>query len=179
MRRFIKEVQPPFLSYDHYPIVAKGKEGRDSPSLRPFFYDNIEQCHRIAQENNLDLWAFCMTTPHYWPARGTGYPPPTEGHLRLQIYTDLAYGARALQYFTYWTPAKGTDPGIEYYSGPIDTDGKRTPTFDLLKKINQLGTTVILATHDRDIVNAVEKRVITLDRGRVIRDEEGGRYILV
>ncbi len=50
---------------------------------------------------------------------------------------------------------------------------------DLLKKINQLGTTVILATHDRDIVNAVEKRVITLDRGRVIRDEEGGRYILV
>jgi len=50
---------------------------------------------------------------------------------------------------------------------------------DLLKKINQLGTTVILATHDKDIINSVEKRVVTLDRGRVIRDEEKGKYILV
>jgi cell division transport system ATP-binding protein len=50
---------------------------------------------------------------------------------------------------------------------------------DLLKKINQLGTTMILATHDKDIVNAVDKRVVTLDHGRVIRDEENGKYILV
>jgi cell division transport system ATP-binding protein len=50
---------------------------------------------------------------------------------------------------------------------------------DLLKKINHLGTTVILATHDKDTVNAIEKRVLTLDRGRVIRDEENGKYILV
>lgn len=50
---------------------------------------------------------------------------------------------------------------------------------DLLKKINQLGTTTILATHDRDIINSLGKRVITLDRGRVIRDEEKGKYILV
>src|SRR6185295_14883760 len=47
---------------------------------------------------------------------------------------------------------------------------------DLLKKINQLGTTVILATHDKDIINSVEKRVVTLDRGLVIRDEENGKY---
>ncbi|MDO8664371.1 MAG: cell division ATP-binding protein FtsE [Candidatus Liptonbacteria bacterium] len=49
----------------------------------------------------------------------------------------------------------------------------------LLKKINELGTTLILATHDKDIVNELEKRVITLDRGRVVRDEEKGKYILV
>jgi len=50
---------------------------------------------------------------------------------------------------------------------------------DLLKKINQLGTTVILATHDKEIINSIGKRVLTLDRGRVIRDEENGKYILV
>lgn len=50
---------------------------------------------------------------------------------------------------------------------------------NLLQKINQLGTTVILATHEKDIVNALDKRVITLDRGKVIRDEERGKYILV
>jgi cell division transport system ATP-binding protein len=49
----------------------------------------------------------------------------------------------------------------------------------LLQKINQLGTTIILATHDKDVINSLGKRVITLDHGRVIRDEENGRYILV
>lgn len=48
----------------------------------------------------------------------------------------------------------------------------------LLKKINELGTTLILATHDKDIVNQLEKRVITMDKGKIIRDEEKGRYIL-
>jgi len=49
----------------------------------------------------------------------------------------------------------------------------------LLEKINQLGTTVLLATHDKEIINLLERRVITLDNGRVIRDEEKGKYILV
>jgi len=48
----------------------------------------------------------------------------------------------------------------------------------LLLKINELGTTVILATHDRDVINNIERRVITLEKGRLIRDEEKGRYIL-
>lgn len=55
-------------------------------------------------------------------------------------------------------------------------------TFDIIKlldKINQLGTTVILATHDKDIVNSLNKRVVTLDKGRIIRDEERGKFILV
>lgn len=50
---------------------------------------------------------------------------------------------------------------------------------NLLQKINQLGTTLILATHDKEIINALEKRVLTLDHGRLIRDEERGKYILV
>ncbi|MFA5925420.1 MAG: cell division ATP-binding protein FtsE [Parcubacteria group bacterium] len=48
----------------------------------------------------------------------------------------------------------------------------------LLLKINKLGTTVILATHDKDIVNNVKRRVITLDQGRVIRDHSKGRYAI-
>jgi cell division transport system ATP-binding protein len=49
----------------------------------------------------------------------------------------------------------------------------------LLEKINQLGTTVLLATHDREVINNLEKRVITLDRGHVVRDEKKGKYMLV
>ena len=50
---------------------------------------------------------------------------------------------------------------------------------NLLQKINQLGTTLILATHDKEIINSIEHRVLTLDHGRLIRDEEKGKYILV
>ncbi|MDP3982088.1 MAG: cell division ATP-binding protein FtsE [bacterium] len=48
----------------------------------------------------------------------------------------------------------------------------------LLGKVNKLGTTVILATHNKEIINRLGRRVITLENGRVIRDEERGRFII-
>lgn len=48
----------------------------------------------------------------------------------------------------------------------------------LLLKIHELGTTVILATHNKEIINFLQKRVITLEKGRIVRDEEKGRFIL-
>jgi len=48
----------------------------------------------------------------------------------------------------------------------------------LLLKINKLGTTVLLATHNKDIVNRLKKRVITLDQGKIIRDHSKGRYAI-
>lgn len=48
----------------------------------------------------------------------------------------------------------------------------------LLIKINELGTTVILATHNREIVNSLNKRVITIDKGRIVRDQEHGKYMI-
>lgn len=47
---------------------------------------------------------------------------------------------------------------------------------ELLLKINRYGTTVILATHNRDIVNALQRRVVTLRNGRIVTDEERGEY---
>lgn len=49
---------------------------------------------------------------------------------------------------------------------------------NLLTQINELGTTVILATHDKEVVNQLGKRVIVLENGRIVRDEENGRYTL-
>jgi cell division transport system ATP-binding protein len=45
-----------------------------------------------------------------------------------------------------------------------------------LEVINELGTTIIVVTHDRDIVNKMKKRVIKLDHGRVVTDSEKGTY---
>ena len=47
----------------------------------------------------------------------------------------------------------------------------------LLLKINELGTTVILATHDKEIIDALDRRGIELEKGRGVRDEERGKYI--
>jgi len=48
----------------------------------------------------------------------------------------------------------------------------------LLRKIHQMGTTVILATHDKETIDGLRERVVTLEEGRVIRDEKEGRFIL-
>lgn len=48
----------------------------------------------------------------------------------------------------------------------------------LLEKINKSGKTVILSTHDREIINKLGKRVITIENGRIIRDDQKGRFII-
>lgn len=48
----------------------------------------------------------------------------------------------------------------------------------ILKKINDLGTTVILTTHNKGVVDSVGRRVVTMDQGRVVRDDSMGKYSL-
>jgi cell division transport system ATP-binding protein len=49
---------------------------------------------------------------------------------------------------------------------------------EILKKINELGTTVLITTHNKGVVDAMGKRVITMERGRIARDDAQGHYIL-
>lgn len=48
----------------------------------------------------------------------------------------------------------------------------------ILKKINDLGTTVIMTTHNKGVIDALGRRVITMDEGRIVRDDAQGKYIL-
>lgn len=49
---------------------------------------------------------------------------------------------------------------------------------EILKKINEFGTTVVLVTHNREVVNQLRRRVITLADGTIINDESEGKYLL-
>ena len=62
-------------------------------------------------------------------------------------------------------------------SGNLDAINTRE-IIDLLVKINSFGTTVLLVTHDREVVNSLEKRVVTLEDGRIVSDVKKGRYVL-
>lgn len=48
----------------------------------------------------------------------------------------------------------------------------------ILKKINDLGTTVMLTTHNPGVIDSLERRVITMDNGRIVRDDQQGKYSL-
>ncbi|MDO8471138.1 MAG: cell division ATP-binding protein FtsE [bacterium] len=54
-------------------------------------------------------------------------------------------------------------------------------TYDIvqiLKKINDLGTTVILATHNKGIIDLLKRRVVAIERGKVVRDDRTGKYFV-
>jgi cell division transport system ATP-binding protein len=54
-------------------------------------------------------------------------------------------------------------------------------TYDIvqiLKKINDLGTTIILTTHNKGVIDSLEKRVITMDGGKIVRDDKSGKYFI-
>ena len=63
-------------------------------------------------------------------------------------------------------PTGNLDPGNTY------------DVVQILKKINDLGTTVILTTHNKGIIDSLGRRVVALDKGRVVRDDKSGRYII-
>lgn len=62
-------------------------------------------------------------------------------------------------------------------TGNLDTINTHE-IMELLRKINEFGTTVVLVTHNREVVNGLKKRVITLDGGKIISDVEEGKYKL-
>jgi cell division transport system ATP-binding protein len=54
-------------------------------------------------------------------------------------------------------------------------------TYDIvqiLKKINDLGTTVLLTTHNKGVIDSLQHRVVTLENGRIVRDDRHGKYSL-
>ncbi|MFA6463460.1 MAG: cell division ATP-binding protein FtsE [Candidatus Paceibacterota bacterium] len=62
-------------------------------------------------------------------------------------------------------------------TGNLDPVASRE-IIDILKKINDLGTVVILATHNKEIVDLLGKRVITMEKGKIIRDNKKGKFVM-
>jgi hypothetical protein len=121
VRRYMLEFRPEVLSYDHYSIL-------EGDRLRGSYFQNLEWIRQASLEFGTPFWAFALTCPH------KPYPMPTLGHIRFQAWSNFAYGAKGLQYFTYWTPQPGT---WDFHDAPIKLDGTRSPTWEMLKAFNQ------------------------------------------
>lgn len=125
LRQFSEKVALPQISFDHYPI----KMFDDTLWVCPQFYSNLEMVSAEAKRTGKPFWAFALSTTHW------DYPMPNIGHLRFQVYADLAYGAQLLQYFTYWNPGAG-DP-FHYHDAPINLEGRRSPAYELVREMNK------------------------------------------
>jgi hypothetical protein len=92
--KFVEIVKPPFISYDHYALMDDG-------ALRDGYFQNLEAVRRIALSNNLPFWNIVLSNAHFH------YAEPSDGGMRFQAYTTLAYGAKGISYFTYLAPDVG------------------------------------------------------------------------
>ncbi|MBX3178937.1 MAG: beta-galactosidase [Candidatus Hydrogenedentes bacterium] len=121
VRLFIETVRPEVLSMDNYPLFHPGRDTRER------YRENLEIFREQSQAAGIPFWNFFNTMP-YGP-----HTDPTEGQLRWQIYTSLAYGARGVLYFCYYTPAGGEFPKG---GAIIQRDGRRTRHYYEAQRIN-------------------------------------------
>lgn len=121
VRKFIEIVQPEVLSMDHYPQFHPGRDGRTG------YCENLAIFREHSMKAGIPFWNFFNIMP-YGP-----HTDPTEGQVRWQIYTSLAYGAKGVMYFCYFTPQ-----GAEFPKGGaiIHVDGRKSRHYGEAQRIN-------------------------------------------
>ena len=126
IRKAASMIAPEMLSYDQYGIYVD-KKTREF-KLRPTYYRNLETFAFESRRLNRPFWAFALATAH------ASYPIPDLAQLRFQMYSNLAYGAQGLQYFTYWNPGP-EEPG-GYHEAPINTNNLRSVAYEPIRELN-------------------------------------------
>ena len=122
-----------------------------------------------AQKAGKPFWAFALTTNY----DNDKITPPTLAALRLQVYSNLAYGAQGIEYFTYWAATSANAPSPEDQRGaPISATGKRTVVYDRVKQMSEeikklsgvfVGSTVVWVRHmGKDMIPAGTIRLTSL-----------------
>ncbi|WP_368498226.1 hypothetical protein [Herbiconiux sp. A18JL235] len=127
---------PDVLVFDHYPFV--------NAEIRGDFYSNLEIIRRQASEGDVPFWSFLQSF-------GTeeGWRIPSEGDMALQFYANLAYGAKGLIYFTYYTP-----PDLSWNENFLDGLIRRDGTENVTYASGQANNSVASAW--ADVLNTAE-----------------------
>ena len=140
MERMLREFKPRLISADFYPCrladVTRAVPYRDIGNevyVCPTWYRQLEYLSGLARREHLPLALFACDVAHN--VIDYVYPVPTVATLRLQMYSNLAYGARMLQYFTYWNPSSKTP--LKFHESIIREDGTRSPVYDRVRQVNR------------------------------------------
>lgn len=141
--KFMLEVKPDVLSMDHYPLMRPGADGRAA------YLENLATMRTHSLRAAIPFWNFFYSMPF------NDRLDPTEAQIRWQIFASLAYGAKGVLYFCYWTPGKGAAGAGEFPKGGaiITAEGLKTRHYDEARRINaelkNLGPTLMNLTSVR------------------------------
>ena len=170
---YASEINTQFYSFDQYPVT----EDEGKISVRPTWYRNLEEFSTMARRHGKPFWAFALAKSHHLgpPSPPAFYPVPTLGHLRLQVFSDLLYGAQVIQYFT--------------FAGIYDSKaGRKTPVFDIFRQVNSeikayspvfLGCTVKDVWHTGDSIPSHTRRLKDMPHEKVKTLEMSGEGAVV
>ena len=115
LRRYIAEVRPSLISYDHYHFFKRSDGDQ--------YFLNLELIRKAARENNLPFMNIIQASSFEKSWRLVN-----ADELRWLVYTTLAYGGRGISYFLYWGP--------KAYGG-LYQDGVKTPLNDAVSVLNK------------------------------------------
>ncbi len=183
IRAYLETVKPQFITYDHYSLSAGNQAyGRDA-------YANLEIVRREALAHGVD-WGVILQLVAFGGMRS-----PNEAELRWQASSALAYGARAIGWFTYLTEVEYG--GMNWRDAVIDHDGYRTRHYTMLRRVNrelqQLGRTLVGLTStgvyhteplpERTLPLSEAQWVLAVEGGAAVigelADPQGSHYIMV
>jgi hypothetical protein len=154
--RYMRTVQPPLLCFDHYPLLSGGGITGD------YFY-NWATIRKVSLQFGVPSWVFIQSVDF-----DSAYPgfqdrrSPNEAEIRWQVNVSLAYGAKGIQYFTYWTPDSQPGDPLRFRQALIASGGTQTALYDHAKKVNAylevMGKALLPLVSD-SVVHAREKRL--------------------
>lgn len=126
VQEYINQIPVGFISFDFYPVFKDHVDDR--------WYKNLEIIAKKARESGKPFWAFVLTTNY----DNDHVTPQTIAAMRLQAFTNLAYGAQGIQYFTYWS-ATATDnaPREDQRGAPLNIKGKRNITYNRVRQLSR------------------------------------------
>ncbi len=200
----LETVPTKMLSFDEYPILAWEKNSsRQAPfrnvsnlTLREDWYEALEIFADFSRKKGLPFWGFALSTA--FKTGSTVYPVPLLAHVRLQHYSNLAYGAQGLQYWAYWPPIPPTD--MNMHTGVVGTNGCHTAVTDNIRRFNEefrarsfvfngaklsgvwhTGSTIPKCTHRLEKLPQGVTLLETPDGGAVVSVlvNRGSRYLVV
>ena len=159
---FATEVPSQLLSFDFYPILTEG--------IHESWYAGLEVFSAEAKKLSKPFWAFGLASSY-----NELHPIPTLPALRLQLYSDLAYGAQGLEFWAYWM-----SQGLR--CAPIGLDGKRTMVYDRIKTVNNeiqnlsgvfVGAKVVSVKHTGVVIPKGTSQLTSLPSAIKVFETEG------
>jgi hypothetical protein len=113
-------VQPPVLSFDHYIFQNDGTD-------RGGWYETLEAIRRAALRHSVPAWAIIQGVGGF-----DNYRAPSDGEMRYQAYSALAYGMKGISFFLYWP-----EPTLGMTAAIVDSSGRPTAQYAKVQSLNR------------------------------------------